>query len=739
MTVDFKTRRSSHQGTSSILTFSLIALILLLGGSSLWLAYQSGWDRDVFMGRVTQSLRLPSKELLLFDQSKGFTQTEARKIYLEAQTALANQHYLDAVSHFKSLEKVYPGLLDLILLHESDAYAQMPDEFRAQQSLTQLLKKRPQSPLAPQARYQRGQSHLRAKEYKKAQHDFKAVIRLYPKSDYALGSHYYLGVLTQKEQGPDHIKKALTHWKHYMTTMPDGRFSYDIATQMAELIQNPTSDEHRLIGLGYAYSERAWEKALPHLKQAPLKDVWLETGEAQLKTQQTQAGLNTLTQGISLATDKQRLQKGVDMLARNSNKTDTLKRLSALSKKELLSSGGDYVFWKLAQLNPERAQAYYQQILTRYPKGDYSPESSWQRLWSLVRSGHYTKFLKQSDAHLAQYPYARSAAATLFWRGKIWEKQGQINDATWAYEALLKKYPVSYYAFRAAGRLTDLKSDAGDPGWQIQKNRLYPPPKANSALSIIPEIKAELVSPQEPTLLKEQQRFLNCLQELEAIGAMEDIPLLLQAETGSVPALVKSQQMHRRGDRPQGIRIIRDALYQRAREGNLAGFNPTRNEMKLLYPLYFTPEIEKEAPVNDLDPFIVQSLMREESYFNELAVSSSNALGLMQLLPSTAQEVAGWVGIKPFQRMSLFQPEINIKLGSRYLGHLHQLFDGDSMLSVGAYNGGPNAMKRWVQQSPSFQQDRDMFVELIPYVQTRNYIKKVYASFWNYSRLYSSE
>ncbi len=726
------------KGLSSGLAMALLLVILLLGGSGFWLAYQSGWDLEDLMTWAEGSSARGS----VFAEGRGFTQAEARKVYLKARTALSKERYVDAVSGFKSLEKVYPGLLDVILLHEAEAYAKMPDEFRVQQGLSQLLKKRRKSVLRSKARYQRAQSHLRAKEYEAARKDFKAVIRLYPESDYALGSHYYMGVLLQRDDASAPLK-SLSYWRHYIDEMPKGRFSADIASQMASLLPKTlatgakiSSDDHRRMGLGYAHGERSWDKAVTHLKQVPLAEAWLELGRGQLKLRQTQAGLNTLSQGIAMAKDKQRLKAGVDMLVRNSSKSKVIQRLQALSRKPLLLDGGDYVFWKLSQLNSSQARGYYQQILERYPEGDYAPESSWQRLWPLVRSGRYSAFLEQSTLHLKRYPYARSAAQTLFWRGKLLEKQGQINDATWAYESLLKKYPVSYYAFRASGRLADLKGDSGDPGWKIQKSRLYPPLEASEVSQGI-QIMDELGFLKKDPMDTEERYFWKIVEELEAIGATDDVPLMLKAKWGSVPAIVESRQMHLKGDRPQGIRMIRDDLYRRAREGDLSGFNPSKNEMKLLYPLYFTGEIQKEAPANDLDPFIVQSLMREESYFNELAVSRSNALGLMQLLPSTAREVAGWVGIRPFQKLSLFQPSVNVKLGSRYLGHLHQLFNGDSMLSVGAYNGGPNAMKGWVRRSSVFAQDRDMFVEMIPYAQTRNYIKKVYGSFWNYSRLYS--
>jgi soluble lytic murein transglycosylase len=79
-----------------------------------------------------------------------------------------------------------------------------------------------------------------------------------------------------------------------------------------------------------------------------------------------------------------------------------------------------------------------------------------------------------------------------------------------------------------------------------------------------------------------------------------------------------------------------------------------------------------------------------------------------------------------------------VQLGTRYLRYLHERFNGNSMLAVGSYNGGPGAMSRWVNGSPLLAKDPDLFVESIPYAQTRDYIKEVFSHYWNYKQLYGS-
>lgn len=111
----------------------------------------------------------------------------------------------------------------------------------------------------------------------------------------------------------------------------------------------------------------------------------------------------------------------------------------------------------------------------------------------------------------------------------------------------------------------------------------------------------------------------------------------------------------------------------------------------------------------------------------------------MQLLPSTAEEVAGWERLRGFRVNDLFVPEINIRLGSRYLRYLHDLFGRSSLAAVGGYHGGPGSMRDCIHKSPHFTDDPDMFIETAPRERTRRYIRKVFGSYWNYLRLYSTK
>lgn len=155
--------------------------------------------------------------------------------------------------------------------------------------------------------------------------------------------------------------------------------------------------------------------------------------------------------------------------------------------------------------------------------------------------------------------------------------------------------------------------------------------------------------------------------------------------------------------------------------GMLNQMNLTK-DLTLLYPQAFTKEIEAGAKFAGIPGPWIYGVMRQESLFLPTAVSRSQALGLLQLLMPTAQQVARkWKQPAP-TRESLFDPAINVPLGAAYLRDQTDRFGGRFILTLGAYNAGPNAVARWL---PSEFKDADVWIENVPYNETRGYIQKI--------------
>lgn len=146
------------------------------------------------------------------------------------------------------------------------------------------------------------------------------------------------------------------------------------------------------------------------------------------------------------------------------------------------------------------------------------------------------------------------------------------------------------------------------------------------------------------------------------------------------------------------------------------------DDFDLTYPLAYEPQVKKAQQLTGISPAWINAVMRQESLFNAEAVSSANAYGLMQLLLPTARGVAKRWKLPPPTQDALFQPVTNLQLGAAYLSELRDKSGGNLLLALGSYNAGPGAVARWL---PDQAMDADVWMENIPYNETRNYIQKI--------------
>ena len=155
--------------------------------------------------------------------------------------------------------------------------------------------------------------------------------------------------------------------------------------------------------------------------------------------------------------------------------------------------------------------------------------------------------------------------------------------------------------------------------------------------------------------------------------------------------------------------------------------------LQTLYPLGYYDEILKLSKKNNLDPYLVLALIREESHFSPEIASSAGALGLMQLMPFTAKEVARRKKVR-FQKEKITDIATNLDFGITFLRWTLDMFDGNRIFALAAYNGGAGNVNKWRKRE---HEDLDYFVEYIPFSETRKYVKKVLRSYEIYKYLYA--
>lgn len=164
-------------------------------------------------------------------------------------------------------------------------------------------------------------------------------------------------------------------------------------------------------------------------------------------------------------------------------------------------------------------------------------------------------------------------------------------------------------------------------------------------------------------------------------------------------------------------------------------FKPQNWILKKLYKLEYSEYVYKYAEENDIDPYLIFAIIKAESNFNRNIESSSGAIGLMQLMESTAVEKANEIGQEIAVKEALFNPEINIKIGTSYYAYLIKHYKGNEKLALAAYNAGMGNVDKWIEEGTIKEDGSDL--ENIPYKETNNYVRKILRNYKIYKELYN--
>ena len=156
--------------------------------------------------------------------------------------------------------------------------------------------------------------------------------------------------------------------------------------------------------------------------------------------------------------------------------------------------------------------------------------------------------------------------------------------------------------------------------------------------------------------------------------------------------------------------------------------------LKMIYPQKYAELVNQYAEENDLDPLLVFAIIKAESNFDEDVVSNSGAVGLMQLMESTAQEMADDLTIEIPTKEALFDPELNIQIGTYYFAYLLGIYEGNIYLALTAYNAGIGNVNTWIEEGTIREDGSD--IENIPYKETNNYVRKIVRDYRIYQDLY---
>ncbi len=237
------------------------------------------------------------------------------------------------------------------------------------------------------------------------------------------------------------------------------------------------------------------------------------------------------------------------------------------------------------------------------------------------------------------------------------------------------------------------------------------------------------------------RRFLEIVEELQVLARHG-----LWDEAAAAALWAKNEPGLGAGDLNL-LKVIESLLYYQQNHFFQA-FSKFRGNFRLLesvhlpnflsgifFPRHYQDLVTAYSRKQEVDPALVLALIREESFFRSDVRSPANAYGLMQLLHGTARQVANGSGLK-VKAKDLYDPELNIRLGLEYLKTLLDRYDGRLYLALAAYNAGPHRVDQWLQDFPLA--DEEEFIEMIPFSETRNYVKNILRNYFFYRYYYDS-
>jgi soluble lytic murein transglycosylase len=366
----------------------------------------------------------------------------------------------------------------------------------------------------------------------------------------------------------------------------------------------------------------------------------------------------------------------------------------------LYSSGNMYLLLK----DYPHAITYYGELARRFPTSKYAPSAHWRAGWFNYRLGQYDEAARLFDEQIRVYAGGKEIPSALYWRGRIYEDQEHKPTAAAAcYRTILRVFSHYYYAMLAQDRVTHL----GDvtPDSIADLDALKPVP--------IPELTDD-VPEDDPHVVKARL--------LANAGLNEYIAPEIRASDGSDEwgAFAEAEIYASYGESWRAMRLLKRAIpfYTSApMEAIPVAY------WRILFPQMYWTDIKADAERNGLDPYMVASLIRQETEFNPGAVSNKNAWGLMQLLPAVGRALAKDEGLRHFQTSELLDPATNIRLGTLYLKQTLDKFGGQPEYAFAAYNAGDDRVIDW--QSIGNYHGIEEFVESIPFSETREYVEAI--------------
>ncbi|HZV82325.1 MAG TPA: tetratricopeptide repeat protein, partial [Geobacteraceae bacterium] len=600
----------------------------------------------------------------------------------------------------------YPLLADYALYYQVQALVKMEKTVEALAVNRQLVKEYPDSSLARRSLLQQGDLLFAGKDHQGAETVYLKFVEKYSSGSDALQASYQIALC--RERRGDLTGAATmfrTLWLNNPSSPQATRAEEDLK-RLAPLgaVVTPYTPQE-LFKRGVAlYDQRRFDQALKTFRSIDTRDekkdfvdrLSLRIGQCLLKSRRYGEAERTLSELVAREPKRELKAEASHLLARVLEKQgqdeEAYAAYNRVTERFPESSEADdalldAAFVRKFQRKPGEAAAVLAKLLENYPNTRLKQRATWELGWSNYLSGNYRVAGEQFKNLTGSDDYRERA---LYWLGRTLAAAGDSAGANDSYAALKKEYPYGFYTLR------------------------LPPGNGAALEESLPKLTGE------PLDVLPAADGYERIKALIALGLVEDASREL--------SVAKKKNGRSKGDTALARLYLETGNYN----GAMGLFTPAQLKKNgpegkiawsVLYPKAFGEMVTSHAASAGVSPSLAFAVMRSESSFYPGATSPVGARGLMQLMPGTAAKM---LKDKEFTAERLYEPDLNIRLGTKHLKDLLDLYKGNLVAVIASYNAGGNNVNRWLKSYAGLATDE--FIESIPFGETRDYVKKVLAT-----------
>jgi soluble lytic murein transglycosylase len=666
--------------------------------------------------------------------------------FMQGQVFRELQNWPEAAQAFSRAVESHPLLADYALFFQGESLQKMGEGEKSLAVFRRLFDLYPQSLVITQARLRTAEIHFQSGDFQNAAEVCEMILRGSPWKDTPAQAWFLLG---QAREGLNQYSEAIQAYQETWLKYPlhgaakKARTRWESLAQEKKVAVKKISAEALFNRSLQFYQAHQYETALkemnrieglPALSYPPfytgepwVDDLYYHRGMSYFRLKQYSKAVENLDLVVRSSRNEGMAEKSLfslfQTLVRSGRREEALRIHGLFQASYPRSSFLPQSLYLKASLyedrgEPEKAVSHYLSVADQFPQSSFRFPALWNAGWVRYQKKDWAGALQAWERLKKAEPHFRWMEKVLYWSGKALEKTDRGAEAEERYQQLLREHPASYYSQLVSSR-----------GLGPRASRGPVPVFQDPLFSSVEEMKTNSPSPKSIHL--EKGRLLARLAltpwAIDELEAAEGEGGALDEKWIEVSRLYRESEEYYRSNLLVRKKFALKPLSSSSSEKE-------RTLYLLAYPLGNPSLVNRYSQTSNLDPALLSALILEESRFQVQAVSPAGARGLMQVMPQTGRQIARELKVRPFSEEQLFDPAVNIHLGSWYFARMLEEFEGKVHLALAAYNAGPQAVRKWLAGGRSSTEDE--FVENIPYLETRNYVIRVIGSAQVYRLLY---